>query len=195
MAVQETELQGSWLIVGYVGKPHGVHGDVLVEILNDFPERLDAGVAFGVGGEERPEELFEAFNVRYHKGKWLLSVKGIRDRTTIEAWRGRYLFLPEQSADELPEGYIYEHQMVGLDCVSPAGEALGTVIGLDQSTPAQARLIIRHGQRESMVPYVDEIVTKVDLDKQLVTIDAPAGLLDLGAMTGGEAEEVAGPSG
>lgn len=173
----EPEGSREWLIVGVVGKPHGVHGDVLVEIITDFPERLAAGVRFGLGPDSGPEEFHEAFAVRYHKGRWLLSVVGLRERPEVEAWRGRYLFLPEQALDELPEGYYYEHHLVGLECRSPAGENLGVVTGLDPSG-GQTRLVVRRGQREFLVPYVPEIIRAVDLEDRVVTVEPIPGLLD-----------------
>ena len=166
-----------WLIVGRAGRPHGVHGDLLVEIITDFPERLTDGVRFGVGDETRPVEFFEAYRVRYHKGRWLLSIRGVRDRKVVEEWRGRFLFLPEQALEDLPQGYYYEHHLAGLECRSPEGEVLGRVTGLDPGE-GQSRLIVRAGERESLVPYVPEIVREVDLEGGFVIIDAPAGLLD-----------------
>jgi len=166
-----------WLIVGRAGKPHGVHGDLLVEIVTDFPERLTDGVRFGVGDEQRPAEFFEAHRVRYHKGRWLLSIRGIRDRDVVEGWRGKYLFLPEQALEDLPDGYYYEHHLTGLECRSPAGEVLGRVTGLDPGE-GQSRLIVRAGKRESLIPFVPEIVREVDLEGGFVVIDAPRGLLD-----------------
>ncbi len=167
----------SWLIVGQAGKPHGVHGDVLVDVLTDFPERLTDGVRFGVGDDRAPSEFHHVHRVRYHKGKWLLSVRGVRERDTIEDWRGRFLYLPEQALEDLPEGYYYEHHLVGLECRSPEGDALGEVIGLDPGE-GQSRLVVRSGKRERLVPYVPEIVCEVNLEGGFVIIDAPRGLLD-----------------
>ena len=166
-----------WLVVGRAGKPHGVHGDLLVEIITDFPERLTDGMTFGVGDDSAPTEFHEVFKIRFHKRRWLLSVCGLRDRDGAETWRGRYLYLPERALDELPEGFYYEHHLVGLACRSPRGDELGEVTGVDQG-PGQRRLIVRRGRREFMVPYVPEIVVDVDLDQGIVTIDAPPGLLD-----------------
>ena len=166
-----------WLVVGRAGKPHGVHGDVLVEIITDFPERLRDGIRFGVGDETRPEEFFDAYRVRYHKGRWLLSIRGIRSREEIESWRGKYIFLPEQALEDLPEGYYYEHHLTGLECRSPAGKVLGRVSGLEPGD-GQSRLVVRDGAREWLVPYVPEIVREVDLDGGFIIIDAPPGLLD-----------------
>jgi 16S rRNA processing protein RimM len=166
-----------WLIVGQVGKPHGVHGDLLVEIITDFPERLKDGMTFGVGDETGPVDFREVFKIRFHKRRWLLSVRDLRDRNTAETWRGRFLFLPEQALDELPEGYYYEHHLVGLTCRSPQGDKLGEVTGVDQG-PGQTRLVVRRENREFLVPYVPEIVRDVNLDEGVVTLDAPPGLLD-----------------
>ena len=170
-----------WLIIGRAGKPHGVHGDLLVEIVTDFPERLTDGLRFGLGDDSGPAEFFETHRVRYHKGRWLLSMKDIRDRETVEAWRGKYLYLPEQALEDLPEGYYYEHHLTGLECRSPDGAVLGRVTGLDPGE-SQSRLIVRRDDREFLVPYVPEIVIEVDLGKKIVVIDAPPGLLDDDAM-------------
>ena len=166
-----------WLIVGQVGKPHGVHGDVLVGIITDFPERLADGVRFGVGDASAQLEFHHVHRVRFHKGNWLLSVKGMRDREAIEAWRGRFLYLPEQALEDLPEGYYYEHHLVGLECRSPEGDVLGEVTGFDPGE-GQSRLVVRTGNQERLVPYVPEIVSEVNIADGFVIIDAPKGLLD-----------------
>lgn len=148
-----------------------------MEIVTDFPERLADGVRFGLGDDSGPVEYFHTHRVRYHKGRWLLSVRDIRDRLTVEGWRGKYLFLPEQALEDLPEGYYYEHHLTGLECRSPSGEVLGRVTGLDPGQ-GQSRLIVRRESREFLVPYVPEIVVEVDLEQGHVVIDAPKGLLD-----------------
>lgn len=166
-----------WLIVGRVGKPHGVHGDVLVDIMTDFPERLSDGVEFGLGDDGGPAETHRVFRIRYHKRRWLLSVAGLRERSAVEAWRGRYIYLPEQSLDELPDGYYYEHHLVGLAVVSTLGVPLGTVTGVDPEG-VQSLLVVRRDRREYLVPYVPEIVREVDLEGGRIVVDPPSGLLD-----------------
>jgi 16S rRNA processing protein RimM len=166
-----------WLIVGRVGKPHGIHGDVLVEIITDFPDRLVDGLKFGIGGDDGPESFHLVHRVRFHKRRWLLSVKGVRDRATVETWRGLFVYLPELSLDELPNGYYYEHHLVGLDCVSSTGEPLGVVTGLETGG-GQSRLVIQHRGSEHLVPYVPAIVLQVDLDQGRILLDPPPGLLD-----------------
>lgn len=169
-------------MVGRVVKPHGIHGDLLVDIITDFPERVHDGVRIGVGENDTQLEIHETHRVRYHKGRWLLSIKGIRDRAAAEPFRGAYLFLPEQSLDQLPEGYYYEHHLVGLQCRAEDGTVYGEVIGLDPGV-GQTRLLVRRGRREYLVPYVPEIVREVDVDGGFVLIDPPPGLLDDDSVT------------
>jgi 16S rRNA processing protein RimM len=172
------------LIVGRVGKPHGVHGDVLVDIETDFPERLADGVQFGRGDEDGPVEFHRVFRVRDHKRRWLLSVEGIRDRDTVEPWRGQFIFLPELPVDERPEGFYYEHQLVGLIAVSTTGESYGEVTAVHPEG-GQTRLAIRSGRRDFLVPYVPEIVREVDLERGRIVLDPPRGLLDDDAVVAG----------
>ncbi len=166
-----------WLIVGRVGKPHGVHGGVLVEIITDFPERLEVGIEVGLGPEAGPERNVGVHSVRYHRGRWLIEWVGIRTREEVESWRGLYLFLPEQSLDQLPEGYFYDHHLEGLECRSPDGEVLGVITAMEHD-PGQIRAIVRQGSREFLVPWVPDIVKNVDLEAGVVTLDPPRGLLD-----------------
>jgi len=166
-----------WLIVGRVGKPHGVHGDVLVEIDTDFPERLQDDVEFGLGEESGPVESHRVFRVRYHKHCWLLSVQGIRDRNSVESWRGRYIFLPKLAREDLPEGFFYQHELVGLTAVTTSGESCGEITEV-LPEGGQTRLVVRRGGVEFLVPYVPEIVVRVDLDAGNIVLDPPLGLLD-----------------
>jgi 16S rRNA processing protein RimM len=179
--VGSREEQG-WLVVGVIRKPHGVHGSLLVDIETDFPERLSEGVRFGLGDSGGPTEFHEVHSVRYHGGQWLLSVKALRSRDEVECWRGRCVFLPEQALDDLPEGYYYEHHLVGLECHTAEGEVLGEVVGVESDTP-QTRLVVRRGLDEYQVPYVPAIVTSVNVEGGTITLDAPPGLLDDDSVT------------
>lgn len=167
----------AWLIVGCVSKPHGVHGAVLAEIITDFPERLTAGSEVGLGPSSGPVRTVELHDVRYHRGQWLLEIVGIRTRDEVEDWRRLYLFLPEQSLDELPEGYYYEHHLVGLSCIDRAGSPLGEITGLEEGA-GQMRVVVRRGRREFLVPWVPVIVVEVNLEDGQVVLNPPPGLLD-----------------
>ncbi len=178
----QPESEREWLIVGQIAKPHGVHGEIVAEAITDFPDRFRVGVTFGVGPDSGPVVFHEVHRVREHCGRWLFSVVGIREREPIESWRGQFLFLPALSREELPAGYYYEHELVGLSCVSPGGAVLGVVTGLDPDD-TQTRLVVRRDDVDYLLPYVPAFVRSVDLVARRVVVDAPPGLLDDDAET------------
>jgi 16S rRNA processing protein RimM len=168
--------EAGWLAVGRVRRPHGIHGEVAVETVTDFPERLVAGVEVGIG-RESPEFHKVVHQVRSHKGDWLLSFVGIRDRNEIEGWRGFWLFLPAQERSRLPENYYYEHELVGCRCRLADGTALGEVTEL-QTGPGGALLVVVAARGEVLVPFVLPNVVKVDLAACEIVLDPPRGLFD-----------------
>ncbi|HEY2949286.1 MAG TPA: ribosome maturation factor RimM [Micromonosporaceae bacterium] len=179
------------LIVGQVLRPHGVRGELVVDVRTDEPDaRFAVGSvlltepAASAGAEAAapvpvPASLtVEA--VRPHQGRLLVTFDGVYDREVAERLRG--LTLCVDSADvpepEDPDEFN-DHQLVGLSAVSPAGEVLGEVTGIDHA-PASDLLVLRRPQgRTALVPFVKAIVPSVDLAAGRVVVDAPAGLLDL----------------
>jgi len=166
----------SWLAVGRVRRPHGVHGEVTVEILTDFPERLAAGVEVALGADA-PDFRRTVRQVRLHKGYWLLSFEDVRTREDIEAWRGLHLFLPQQERSALPPTYYYEHELAGCACVLADGTPLGTVSEL-QDGPGGALLAVATPSGEVLVPFVSPTVVRVDLEARAVVLDPPRGTFD-----------------
>ncbi|WP_211291663.1 ribosome maturation factor RimM [Micromonospora wenchangensis] len=193
------------LIVGRIGKPHGIRGEVTVEVRTDEPEARFApgavlctepgatprvaaprrgaaepveAVAPGVAYEVPAELTIES--ARWHQGRMLVAFEGVLDRETAEALRGTLLGVDSASVapPEDPEEF-HDHQLVGLAVVTPAGEHLGEVAKIDHA-PASDLLVLRRPQGGSaLIPFVKAIVPEVDLAGGRVVVDPPAGLLDL----------------
>lgn len=164
-----------FLAVGRVRKPHGVHGELLVEILTDFPERLGHGVEVALGHTE-PEIFFVVTSVRVHKGLWLLKFGDCDSREEAAKLRDQYLFLPEQDRQLLPPNYFYEHELVGLACELVDGSPAGSVLRLEKGA-AGAWLVVAVEGREVLVPFASPIVFRVDLAAGKVVLDPPEGLI------------------
>ncbi|MFW5469015.1 ribosome maturation factor RimM [Knoellia sp. CPCC 206435] len=173
------------LLIARIGKPHGLNGEVTVQTHTDDPERrFVAGREFDT--EAQPgtgvPRVLTLSSARKHREVWLLGFAEIPDRTGAESLRGTRLFVEtselEAAQDHDEEGW-YEHDLVGLVVVDPAGAELGTVTGLVVGA-AQDLLEVRlTGGRDALVPFVEAIVTDVDLEAGRVVVDAPAGLFDL----------------
>ena len=176
----------SAVLVARIGKPHGLHGEVTVQLHTDEPERrlavgavLDTEAAPGTGV---PRAL-TVRSTRVHRGIWLVGFEEVPDRTGAESLRGTGLVVErgEEAEPELEDDVWTEESLVGLRVVAPQGSELGEVTGLEVGA-AQDRLVVRLPDgREAQVPFVAAIVPVVDVEGGRVVLDAPAGLLDLGA--------------
>jgi 16S rRNA processing protein RimM len=173
------------LLVARIGKPHGLRGEVTVQVHTDEPEsRFEVGARFATqaaAGSGVPRQL-TLRSTRVHRGIWLLAFDEIPDRTGAESLRGTRLFIDAaEAAANADEDSWYEDELVGLTAVDPAGATLGTVAGLDHG-PAQDLLVLElaAGGR-ALVPFVEAIVPEVDVEGGRLVVDAPPGLLELNA--------------
>jgi 16S rRNA processing protein RimM len=173
-------------VVARIGKPHGLRGEVTVQLHTDVPERrLAVGAVLATeaeAGSGVPRAL-TVRSTRVHRGIWLVGFEEVPDRTGAESLRGTRLVIDgadEDPAAELDEDAFTEDELAGLAVVDTAGVVLGEVVGLDLGA-AQDRLVVRLADgREALVPFVTAIVPTVDVEGGHVVLDAPPGLLDLG---------------
>lgn len=163
------------VLVARIGKPHGLRGEVTVQVHTDLPqERFVVGAAFTSDPDRGSLTVRTA---RLHNGIQLLSFDEATDRTAAEALRGTRLFAP---ADADEDDAFYEDDLVGLPVFDTVGARLG-VVGALHSRPAQDLLEIELPDgRTAYLPFVEQIVPTVDLDAGRIVADPPPGLLDLG---------------
>jgi 16S rRNA processing protein RimM len=174
------------VVVGRIGRAHGVKGELSVEVRTDEPERRfavgavlatqtpDGGAPVGAG---RPTSLTVAAS-RWHQARLLLTFAEIPDRTAAEAVRGLLLVasVPAAETPEDPEEY-YDHQLIGLTVVTDDGRRVGELAEIVHST-AQDLLVIRAGDgAEVLVPFVEALVPDIDLAAGRVTVADRPGLL------------------
>jgi 16S rRNA processing protein RimM len=172
------------LVVGRITRPHGVQGELAVEVRTDDPElRLAAGAVLAT--EPAAAGPLTVAATRWHSGRLLVRFADVHDRTTAESLRGTLLLVDSADLEDLPDPDSYrDHQLVGLTVVDPDGAAVGSVT--DVLHHGQDLLVVAgSGSRagtEILIPFVAAIVTEVDLEAGLVRVHPPAGLLDPGAI-------------
>ena len=167
------------VVVGRIGRPHGIKGEVTVEVRTDLPERRFAPGTVLVAEPARVGPLTVAA-ARWHSGRLLLSVAGVSDRNGAEALRGVILSaeVPDDEVSEDPEEF-FDHQLRGLAVRTVEGVEVGVVDDVVH-LPGQDLLGVRRPDgRETLVPFVAEMVPEIDVDAGFLVIDPPPGLLDL----------------
>ena len=177
--MSEDSKAGIEVVVGRVGKPHGIRGEVTLDVRTDEPERRFApGTTLRAeapaGADRRPASLTVA-RARWHQSTLLVTFEEIADRNAAEAARGTVLHatIAHDEVPEDPEEY-YDHQLVGLDVVDVDGSPLGSVKALVHGS-AQDLLTVRTPDgRDALVPFVSALVPEVDLAAgRIVVADRP----------------------
>ena len=166
------------LVVGAVRRPHGLRGEVVVEVRTAFPERFADGVLllWRKAGVERPLVVRSA---RPAAVGMLMRFEGTDDVDAARALQGGELCVPESEAHPAPEGFFYAHEVRGFACEDASGRHLGTAAGLE-ATPAGPMLTVdTGGGREALVPWTRPIVVRVERERRRIVLDPPEGLLEL----------------
>ncbi len=167
------------VVVGRIGKPHGIRGEVTLDVRTDEPERRFApGTTLRAeapaGADRRPSTLTVA-RARWHQSTLLVAFEEIEDRNTAETVRGTVLhaMLGHDEVPEDPEEY-YDHQLIGLAVVDLDGAHLGEVKAVVHGS-AQDLLTVRTPDgRDTLVPFVEALVPEVDLGAgRIVVADRP----------------------
>jgi 16S rRNA processing protein RimM len=166
------------LVVGRVLRPHGVRGELSVEVLSDASERFAPGAELGVGDPDGPEPLEPVMvrAARLHLGRLLLSLEGVTDRDAADRFRGAWLSIPVGAARPLDPGEFWPHQLVGLAVGDRQGRERGRVADVVPGAAHDLLSIELPGGGSALVPAVAALVT-VELDEGRVLVDAVPGLL------------------
>jgi len=164
------------LVIGRIGRAHGVRGDLFVEPMTDEP---DHRYADGTVLMTSDDTTLTVATSKWHSGRFVVHFAGVDDRNAAEALRGQTLIIEVDPA-ELPEDpdEYYDHQLIGLKVVLEDGSLIG-VIGEVIHLPSQDLLsVAREGDTEVLIPFVMEFVPEIDLNSKTVTITPPPGLLN-----------------
>jgi 16S rRNA processing protein RimM len=168
------------LVVGRIARPHGVHGELTVEVRTDDPDlRLAVGAVLAT--EPAAAGPLTVAGNRWHSGRLLVTFAGVDDRTAADRLRDTLLVVDSADLEDLPDPDEFrDHELIGLSVIRSGGEQVGTVT--DVLHYGQDLLVVagsgRRGGAEILIPFVSGIVSDVDLAAGVLRVDPPPGLLD-----------------
>jgi len=166
------------ILVGRIGRTHGIRGDVFVNPETDFPdERFHTGAELFVqrGGQI---EALTVTTARFHKERPVIGLDGVETMTDAEKLAGLELRVPVERLAALPSGTFYRHDLIGCRVETRAGRCVGVVADVE-GTIGGSRLVIDGEAGEVLVPLVAPICTDVDPAAKRIVIDPPEGLIEV----------------
>lgn len=164
------------VLVGHLGRPHGLRGDVLIQPQTDFPE-----TRFAVGATLYAQRAgavvpLEVERFRMHVDRPLVAFRGVESIEAVEALGRLELRVPESALAPLPEGEHYWYQYVGAPVRTEGGDEIGTVLRVDP-TGSTGVLVVGRGEEEVQIPLTPALCPVLGPD--LIVVRPPEGLLDL----------------
>ncbi|QDG88672.1 ribosome maturation factor RimM [Pseudarthrobacter sp. NIBRBAC000502770] len=165
------------LQVARIGKPHGIRGEVTVQVLTDAPEdRFVPGTEFVV--EPSASGPLTVSSARWNKDILLLGFEEVADRNQAETLRGAKLFIETEELDEDDDEGWYEHELVGLEA-RVESRVVGKVTALN-TMPVQDLLVVTTpGGDEILIPFVEQIVPEVNIEEGFILLTPPDGLFGI----------------
>jgi 16S rRNA processing protein RimM len=165
------------LVVGRVGRAHGVRGEVGVEVRTDAPDqRFAAGATLAT--EPAVRGPLQVRTSHWHSGRLIVAFEGIEDRDAAQALAGTLLLIDSSQTGDAGHDAWWDHELVGLRVQLADGQVVGSVRDV-LHTGAQDLLVVaaEPGTPEVLVPFVAALVPSVDLTGGWLLLEPPPGLL------------------
>jgi 16S rRNA processing protein RimM len=167
-----------YLLLGRVLRPHGVRGELRIEVLTDYPERILPGLIVNIGPDPAADDApkYEITKVRTHQQYLILQVDGVDDRDAADVLREQYIMVALEDAIPLDDDEFYLFQAIGLAVYTDDGESLGAVVDVLE-TGANDVYVVQGPRGEVLLPAIDECIVDVDIDAGKMTVHLMDGLL------------------
>lgn len=163
-----------FLVVGKLHRPHGVHGEMIMDVITDFPERLKAGSKVFVGEEHRPLRIKSC---RSHQKGMLVCFDNFSTPEAVGFLRNWMVYVKASDLPSLPKGEYYHHQVIGMRVVDETNTLLGIVADIIPTGANDVFVISQEGGGEFLLPMVDEMVISIDLEKKEICARPMPGLI------------------
>ena len=179
------------LLAGLVLRPHGLRGEVKIEVVSDVPERFAPGAELWLvpPGLEQSRERVRVADLRPVRGGALLRLAGFTRREQAEAIRGGRLEVDLSEVPAAPPGVYYHHQLIGCRCVDQRHGELGEVVDVVEDgggTLLQVDAVPGGGAAPGgaatdslLVPFVEPFLAAVDVDRRRIDLRLPPGLIEI----------------
>ena len=159
-----------YVALGLIVRPWGLDGSVKIDPMTDFPDRFEPGATLWIRGEER-----RINRQRLLRDGLVLTFDGCSTREQAEELRNLLTEIPESELRPLGEDEYYEHQLRDLTVIAD-GKPLGTIVEILQPGPNSV-FVVRGPDGDVLIPYIDDVVKRVDLAKGEMHIELIDGLL------------------
>ena len=162
-----------YLTVGFLRRPHGVQGEIIMDLHTDFPERMKRGRKLFVGEDHQPMTLT---SVRPHQSGLLVKFKGVETPEDAGAFRNHWVYVQSKDAPPLPEGRLYQHELFGFQVVDEAGSLLGELVEILETGANDVYVVRSDSGKEILLPAIPSVILDIDAGRRFMKVHLLEGL-------------------
>ena len=163
--------------IAKIAKPRGLKGEVVADVLTDFPERFQGLVNVTAVAENGERRSLKIENAWFQNQRVVLKFEDVDSIEAAEELRSAEICVKESDAVELDTGEFYDWQLVGCDVDTVSGVAIGKVREV-MRTGGTENLVVAGQDKEFLIPFAESICVKVEIEERKIVIDPPDGLLE-----------------
>ncbi|MDD9956261.1 MAG: ribosome maturation factor RimM [Anaerolineaceae bacterium] len=169
----------SFLLLGHVLRPHGLHGELRVRLLTDYPERIGdlPQIYLATDLEARDVQVWRVEHMRMHRQFGLLKLHGVNDRNAAELLRELKVLVAIDDAVPLEEDEFYLYQLIGLRVITEEGCELGTIQDIIETGANDVYIVKGPGSGEILIPATAETILETRIADGYLRVQLPDGLL------------------
>jgi 16S rRNA processing protein RimM len=162
-----------YLVIGFLRRPHGVAGEIIMDVHTEFPERLKAGRKLFAGEKYQPITLVSS---REHAKGLLVKIKGFNTPEEVGQFRNQRVYARTGDEPALPEGKYYHHQLIGLQVVDENNNPLGELTEILVTGANDVYVVQEASGHELLLPAIPTVILDVDLGRRLMKVHLLEGL-------------------
>lgn len=162
-----------YLVVGFLRRPHGVQGEIVMDLHTDFPERLRIGRKLFIGDKHQAVTLESA---RPQDKNMLVKFRGINTPEDAGKFRNQWLYVKTSEVPALPEGQVYQHQLYGMTVVDDTDKTLGKLTDILVTGANDVYEVTDDAGHELLLPDIPAVILDVNPDSRLIRVHLLEGL-------------------
>lgn len=164
-----------YLVIGYLRRPHGVSGEIIMDLHTDFPERIKSGRKVLIGEKYQP---FKLSSVRVHGNGLLVRLQDVNTPEDAGRYRNQWVYVKASEVPPLPEGQHYQYEMIDLDVIDDQGNLLGKLVEILETGANDVYVVRNDSGKEILLPAIPSVILNVDMNQRSMKVHLIDGLIE-----------------
>lgn len=162
-----------YLAIGHLRRPHGVHGEMVMEVHTDFPKRIKSGMKVFVG---EAHDALVIGGARFHNEGLIIKFQDVETPEGAGRYRNLWVYVASADRPPLPEGQYYFHDLIGLQVLDEKDAPIGKLTEVIETGANNVYVVTRADGSEILLPAIPSVILDVEMGRRLMRVHLLEGL-------------------